>query len=46
MLDAAGLEDCKIVVSNSLDEFTVASLLNQGAYIDAFGIGERLIRYI
>ena len=43
MLDAAGLEDCKIVVSNSLDEFTVASLLNQGAYIDAFGIGERLI---
>ena len=43
MLDAAGLEDCMIVVSNSLDEFTVASLLNQGACIDSFGIGERLI---
>ncbi len=43
MLDAAGLEDCKIVVSNSLDEFTVSSLLQQGACIDSFGIGERLI---
>ena len=43
MLDAAGLEDCMIVVSNSLDEFTVASLLSQGACIDSFGIGERLI---
>jgi nicotinate phosphoribosyltransferase len=43
MLDEAGLPDCKIVVSNSLDEFTVASLLSQGASIDSFGIGERLI---
>ena len=43
VLDAAGLEDCMIVVSNSLDEFTVASLLSQGACIDSFGIGERLI---
>lgn len=43
MLDAAGLQDCMIVVSNSLDEFTVSSLLNQGACIDSFGIGERLI---
>ncbi len=43
MLDAAELEDCMIVVSNSLDEFTVASLLSQGACIDSFGIGERLI---
>jgi nicotinate phosphoribosyltransferase len=43
MLDRAGLADCKIVVSNSLDEFTVTSLLNQGACIDSFGIGERLI---
>ena len=43
MLDKAGLADCKIVVSNSLDEFTVTSLLNQGACIDSFGIGERLI---
>jgi len=39
MLDAAGLPDCKIVVSNSLDEFTVSSLLQQGACIDSFGIG-------
>ena len=43
MLDEAGLEDCKIVVSNSLDEFTIASLLSQGACIDSFGVGERLI---
>ncbi|MGO5130722.1 nicotinate phosphoribosyltransferase [Mitsuokella jalaludinii] len=43
MLDEAGLPDCKIVVSNSLDEFTVSSLLSQGACIDSFGIGERLI---
>ena len=43
MLDAAGLADTKIVVSNSLDEFTVSSLLLQGACIDSFGIGERLI---
>ncbi len=43
MLDEAGLDDCKIVVSNSLDEFTIASLLSQGACIDSFGVGERLI---
>ena len=43
MLDEAGLEDCMIVVSNSLDEFTIASLLAQGACIDSFGVGERLI---
>lgn len=43
MLDEAGLNDCKIVVSNSLDEFTITSLLNQGAAIDSFGVGERLI---
>lgn len=43
MLDAAGLNDCKIVVSNSLDEFTITSLLSQGAAIDSFGVGERLI---
>ncbi len=43
MLDEAGLQDCKIVVSNSLDEFTIASLLSQGACIDSFGVGERLI---
>ncbi len=43
MLDDAELNDCKIVVSNSLDEFTITSLLNQGAAIDSFGVGERLI---
>lgn len=43
MLNEAGLTDCKIVVSNSLDELTITSLLNQGAEIDSFGVGERLI---
>ena len=43
MLDEAGMEDCKIVASNSLDEFLVRDLLMQGACIDSFGIGERLI---
>ncbi len=43
MLDAAGLEDCMIVVSNSLDEYTITSILNQGGKIDSFGVGERLI---
>lgn len=43
MLDAAGLEDCKIIVSNSLDEHTIRSLNNQNAKIDSYGVGERLI---
>ncbi len=43
MLDENGMEDCKIVASNSLDEFTISSLLAQGAKIDIFGVGERLI---
>ena len=43
MLDDAGLEDCKIVVSNSLDEYTITSILNQGGKINSFGVGERLI---
>lgn len=43
MLDEAGLTDCKIVVSNSLDEYIITSLLQQGACIDSFGVGERLI---
>ena len=42
-LDSAGLTDCKIVVSNSLDEFTITSILAQGGSIDSFGVGERLI---
>ena len=43
MLDKAGLTDCKITVSNSLDEFIIRDLISQGACIDSFGIGERLI---
>lgn len=43
MLDDAGLPFCKIVVSNSLDEVIIRDLLNQGAQIDSFGVGERLI---
>jgi nicotinate phosphoribosyltransferase len=43
LLDEAGLEDCKITVSNALDEDTMLSLLAEGAPIDSFGIGEKLI---
>lgn len=43
MLDEAGLPGCKIVASNSLDENIIRDLLMQGAQIDAFGVGERLI---
>ena len=43
MLDNAGLPGIKIVASNSLDEYIIRDLLTQGAQIDAFGVGERLI---
>lgn len=43
MLDVAGYSDCKIVASNSLDEFIIRDTLMQGACIDSFGVGERLI---
>jgi nicotinate phosphoribosyltransferase len=43
MLDNAGLPGIKIVASNSLDEYIIRDLLTQGARIDAFGVGERLI---
>lgn len=43
MLDDAGLTDVKIIASNSLDEYTITSILNQGGCIDSFGVGERLI---
>ena len=43
MLDEAGLTECKIVASNSLDEYIIRDLLLQGAKIDSFGVGERLI---
>ncbi|MGD9964667.1 MAG: nicotinate phosphoribosyltransferase, partial [Candidatus Izemoplasmatales bacterium] len=43
MFDEAGLKDCKIVVSNALDERLIQTLISQGAPIDLFGVGERLI---
>ena len=43
MLDAAGLTDCKIIASNALDEYIIRDLVRQGARIDSFGVGERLI---
>ena len=43
MLDDAGWTECEISVSNSLDEYIIGDLLNQGAEIDMFGVGERLI---
>ncbi|HZJ68550.1 MAG TPA: nicotinate phosphoribosyltransferase [Candidatus Eisenbacteria bacterium] len=43
MLDQAGLEDCSITVSNAMDEYLIRDLLQQGAKIDSFGVGERLI---
>lgn len=43
MLDEAGYPDCRIVASNSLDEHIITDLLHQGAKIDLFGVGERLI---
>ena len=43
MLDEAGFEDCKIVASNSLDEYIIRDMLLQGAQVDSFGVGERLI---
>ncbi len=43
MLDEAGLTECKIVASNSLDEYLIRDLFHQGAQLDSFGVGERLI---
>lgn len=43
MLDNAGYSDVSIVASNSLDEYIIRDILNQGAKIDSFGVGERLI---
>lgn len=43
MLDEAGFTQCKIVASNSLDEYIIDDLISQGACIDVFGVGERLI---
>ena len=43
MLDEAGWTECQISVSNALDEYLIENLLHQGAKIDMFGVGERLI---
>ncbi len=43
LLDAAGYPDCKIVASNSLDEYIIRDMILQGAKVDSFGVGERLI---
>lgn len=43
MLDEADLNDCRITVSNALDEYIIRDLIQQGAAIDSFGVGERLI---
>jgi nicotinate phosphoribosyltransferase len=43
MLDESGFQDCRIVVSNSLDEWIIRDVILQGAAVDSFGVGERLI---
>lgn len=43
MLDQDGFSDCQIIASNSLDEFIIRDILMQGAQVDLFGVGERLI---
>ena len=43
MLDESGMSDCKIIASNSLDEYLIQDLFLQGAMIDTFGVGENLI---
>lgn len=43
MLDDAGFDDVKIIASNSLDEYIIRDMLRQGAQVDSFGVGERLI---
>ena len=42
-LDSAGLTGCRITVSNSLDEYIIRDIIMQGACVDAFGVGERMI---
>ncbi len=43
MLDEAGWTECRIIISNSMDEYLIRELIRQGAEVDAFGVGERLI---
>ena len=42
MLDAAGLDDCSIVLSNDLDEYTIQSILDEGAPVSSWGVGTKL----
>lgn len=43
MLDEAGFPNCKITASNSLDEYIIQDMIRQGACVDSFGVGERMI---
>ena len=43
ILDEAGFEDCKICGTNALDEYVITSILEEGAKLDLFGVGENLI---
>lgn len=43
MLDDAGYPDAKICISNSLDEYLIRDMIFQGAKVDSYGVGERLI---
>ena len=43
ILDEAGFQDCKICGTNALDEYVITSILEEGAQIDLFGVGENLI---
>ena len=43
LLDEAGFPDCKITASNALDEYIIRDMIQQGACVDSFGVGERLI---
>lgn len=43
MLDEAGFPDCAITASNALDEYIIRDMIMQGACVDNFGVGERLI---
>ena len=42
MLDEAGLQDCGIVLSNDLDEYTIQSILDEGAPVSSWGVGTKL----
>ena len=42
LLDEAGLDDCGIVLSNDLDEYTIQSMLDEGACVTSFGVGTKL----